>query len=46
MTSDAKGNHERVSRLLGELGWAGRGRDAFRLFRQPMVPVVGVEDGK
>ncbi|KAG2430555.1 hypothetical protein HXX76_010074 [Chlamydomonas incerta] len=46
MTSDAKGNHERVCRLLGELGWAGRGREAFRLFRQPMVPVVGVEDGK
>ncbi|GFR51311.1 hypothetical protein Agub_g13676 [Astrephomene gubernaculifera] len=47
MTSDAKGNHERVSELLGgRLRWAGRGRGGFRLFRQPMVPVMGVEDGR
>lgn len=46
MTSDAKGNHDRVSRLLSDLGWAGRGQAAFRLFRQPMVPVVAVEDGR
>ncbi|GLC45555.1 hypothetical protein PLESTB_001205700 [Pleodorina starrii] len=46
MTSDAKGNHDRVSRLLGELQWAGRGPGAFRLFRQPMVPVLAAEDGR
>ncbi len=46
MTSDAKGNHDRVSRLLADMGWAGRGQAAFRLFRQPMVPVVAVEDGR
>ncbi|KXZ49515.1 hypothetical protein GPECTOR_21g741 [Gonium pectorale] len=46
MTSDAKGNHGRVSGLLADLNWAGRGADSFRLFRQPMVPVVGVEDGR
>ncbi|GIL74006.1 hypothetical protein Vretimale_5061 [Volvox reticuliferus] len=46
MTSDAKGNHDRISRLLAELNWAGRSPEAFRLFRQPMVPVVGVEDGR
>lgn len=40
MTSDAKGNHGRILALLEALGWAGRGRDAFRLFRQPLVPVV------
>ncbi|GIL54243.1 hypothetical protein Vafri_9817 [Volvox africanus] len=46
MTSDAKGNHDRISRLLADLNWAGRSPETFRLFRQPMVPVVGVEDGR
>ncbi len=30
MTSDAKGNHERVVALLEEHDWFGRGRDSFR----------------
>ncbi|KAG2483471.1 hypothetical protein HYH03_017654 [Edaphochlamys debaryana] len=46
MTSDAKGNHDRISGLLADLNWAGRERDSFRLFRQPMVPVVSAEDGR
>eukprot|EP01025_Chloroclados_australasicus_P021677 TRINITY_DN22728_c0_g2_i3.p1 TRINITY_DN22728_c0_g2~~TRINITY_DN22728_c0_g2_i3.p1 ORF type:complete len:857 (+),score=118.99 TRINITY_DN22728_c0_g2_i3:53-2623(+) len=46
MTSDAKGNHEKMSRLMLEKGWFGRGEESFRLFSQPLVPVVGVEDGK
>ncbi|GLI61415.1 hypothetical protein VaNZ11_003610 [Volvox africanus] len=46
MTSDAKGNHDRISRLLADINWAGRSPENFRLFRQPMVPVVGVEDGR
>ncbi len=30
MTSDAKGNHTRVHALLAQLGFFGRGADAFR----------------
>lgn len=33
MTSDAKGNHRRISQLLESLGWMGRGSSGFRLFR-------------
>lgn len=46
MTSDAKGNHERMAALLEQSGWFGRGRSAFRAFRQPMVPVMSVEAGE
>eukprot|EP01026_Neomeris_dumetosa_P024099 TRINITY_DN2017_c1_g1_i1.p1 TRINITY_DN2017_c1_g1~~TRINITY_DN2017_c1_g1_i1.p1 ORF type:complete len:606 (-),score=95.75 TRINITY_DN2017_c1_g1_i1:304-2121(-) len=46
MTSDAKGNHEKMGVLMRQTGWYGRGKDAFRLFSQPLVPVVGVQDGK
>ncbi|KAK9827994.1 hypothetical protein WJX81_006283, partial [Elliptochloris bilobata] len=46
MTSDAKDNHGRVQALLERLGYFGRGADAFRLFRQPLVPLVGAEDGR
>ena len=46
MTSAAKGNHWRVEQLFEEANWFGRGKDAFRLFQQPLVPVVGGTDGK
>ncbi|MEW5314809.1 MAG: hypothetical protein WDW38_006278 [Sanguina aurantia] len=45
MTSDAKGNHTRMSALMERLDWMGRGREAFTLFRQPLVPVISVTDG-
>jgi hypothetical protein len=46
MTSAAKGNHARVLALCEREHWFGRGRDAFRLFKQPLVPVVGVASGR
>ncbi|GMH42585.1 hypothetical protein BSKO_10504 [Bryopsis sp. KO-2023] len=46
MTSDAKGNDWRIRGLLESRGWYGRGPDAFRLFKQPSVPVVRVPDGR
>lgn len=33
MTSDAKGNHDRISSLMDSQGWFGRAPDSFRLFR-------------
>ncbi|GBF98740.1 nucleotide-diphospho-sugar transferase [Raphidocelis subcapitata] len=46
MTSDAKGNHGRVRALLEREGWFGRDPGSFRLFRQPLVPVIASEDGR
>lgn len=46
MTSDAKGNSRRVTDLCEKAGWFGRGRQSFRLFEQPMVPVVDAEAGR
>ncbi|CAL8466978.1 g6514 [Coccomyxa elongata] len=45
MTSAAKGNHQRVQKLLADSNWFGRGKESCRLFEQPMVPVVSTEDG-
>ena len=33
MTSDAKGNHQRMVQLMESLNWFGRGKENFRLFR-------------
>jgi hypothetical protein len=33
MTSDAKGNHSRISRLLEGSNWFGRTPSSYRLFR-------------
>jgi hypothetical protein len=33
MTSDAKGNHDRISGLMDSHNWFGRSPDSFRLFR-------------
>jgi len=46
MTSAAKGNHARVYQLFEAAHWFGRGRDAFMLFQQPLVPMVAAADGK
>ncbi|CAG9465799.1 unnamed protein product [Pedinophyceae sp. YPF-701] len=46
MTSEAKGNHSRIRGLFESRAWFGRGPDAFRLFRQPMVPVLAADDGR
>lgn len=46
MTSAAKGNHRRVVQMFEQSGWFGRGREGFRLFQQPLVPVVSAESGR
>ncbi|XP_012699951.2 UTP--glucose-1-phosphate uridylyltransferase 3, chloroplastic isoform X1 [Setaria italica] len=46
MTSSVKNNHEHIITICEKLDWFGRGRDNFRLFEQPLVPVVNSEDGK
>ncbi|KAL4350105.1 hypothetical protein HN51_031179 [Arachis hypogaea] len=46
MTSSAKNNHEHVTSLCERLSWFGRGRSTFQFFEQPLVPVVGAEDGQ
>ena len=46
MTSAAKGNHWRVAGLFEGAAWFGRGRESFRLFQQPLVPVVAAEDAR
>ena len=45
MTSAAKGNHGRISKLMEDNAWFGRGKEAFRLFEQPLVPVVTTRGG-
>lgn len=46
MTSSAKNNHKHVTYLCERLSWFGRGRSTFQLFEQPLVPVVGAEEGQ
>ncbi|WVZ07802.1 hypothetical protein V8G54_021148 [Vigna mungo] len=46
MTSAAKNNHKHVTSLCERLSWFGRGRSTFQLFEQPLVPVVGAEEGQ
>ncbi|KAK4792547.1 hypothetical protein SAY86_022982 [Trapa natans] len=46
MTSSAKKNHERITSLCKKVEWFGRGQSSFRLFEQPLVPVVCAEDGQ
>ncbi|PAN19043.1 hypothetical protein PAHAL_3G245500 [Panicum hallii] len=46
MTSSVKNNHEHIIAIFEKLDWFGRGCDNFRLFEQPLVPVVSAEDGK
>ena len=40
MTSAAKGNHSHVMSLCEHNAWFCRGQDSFRLFQQPLVPVL------
>ncbi|KAG4923271.1 hypothetical protein JHK87_048811 [Glycine soja] len=46
MTSSAKNNHKHVTSLCERLSWFGRGRSTFQFFEQPLVPVVGAEEGQ
>lgn len=46
MTSLAKGNHTRVMQLFEANDWFGRSFDSFKLFQQPMVPMIKASDGK
>ncbi|KAF0923828.1 hypothetical protein E2562_007690 [Oryza meyeriana var. granulata] len=46
MTSSVKDNHEHITAICERLEWFGRGHDNFRLFEQPLVPVVNAKDGK
>eukprot|EP00879_Flechtneria_rotunda_P005108 GHRR01005389.1.p1 GENE.GHRR01005389.1~~GHRR01005389.1.p1 ORF type:complete len:883 (+),score=260.17 GHRR01005389.1:598-3246(+) len=46
MTSDAKGNHARIIGLMEKNDWFGRSPESFRLFRQPLVPVIDASDGR
>lgn len=40
MTSTEKENHRKVTEMLESNAWHGRGKDRFRLFIQPQVPVI------
>lgn len=44
MTSHEKNNDERISAILSKCNWFGRTKEAFKLFIQPLVPVIA-EDG-
>ena len=46
MTSMAKGNHRRISKFMNDSNWFGRGSDNFRLFEQPLVPVLTTRGGQ
>ncbi|KAI4306479.1 hypothetical protein L6164_029753 [Bauhinia variegata] len=46
MTSSSKNNHEHITSLCERFSWFGRGQSTFQLFEQPLVPVVGAEDGQ
>ncbi|GJN14673.1 hypothetical protein PR202_gb01528 [Eleusine coracana subsp. coracana] len=46
MTSSVKNNHDHIVGICESLDWFGRGHENFRLFEQPLVPVVNAEDGK
>lgn len=46
MTSDAKGNHARVCGMLKAHSFFGRPRGSFRLFNQPLVPVLEAVTGQ
>ncbi len=46
MTSSVKGNHWRVQELFENANWFGRGKENFKLFPQPLVPVVAAHDAK
>ena len=46
MTSAVKGNHWRVQELFRQAHWFGRSHDSFRLFPQPLVPVIAGDDAK
>lgn len=40
MTSHEKNNHDRIMKICKDNGWFGRPEDCFKLFIQPLVPMV------
>lgn len=42
MTSQDKDNHKRIHQMCAERQWFGRPPNSFRLFEQPLVPVVTI----
>lgn len=46
MTSSIKGNHWRVQQVFEKANWFGRGEENFKLFPQPLVPVLAAHDAK
>jgi len=46
MTSMAKGNHRRITKFMNESNWFSRGDENFRLFEQPLVPVLTTKGGQ
>ncbi|SCA63195.1 Uncharacterized protein SCG7086_AL_00280 [Chlamydiales bacterium SCGC AG-110-P3] len=40
MTSKEKNNHSHITEICKEAGWFGRGKESFRFFEQPLVPVL------
>lgn len=45
MTSAAKGNNRHVKELFEQAHWFGRGSSSFKLFKQPLVPVLASKEG-
>lgn len=43
MTSHEKNNHNRIQEICKTNEWFGRPKDSFRLFLQPLVPMVTVD---
>ncbi|CAD5164393.1 UTP--glucose-1-phosphate uridylyltransferase 3, chloroplastic [Musa acuminata AAA Group] len=46
MTSSVKNNHNHLIALCEKFRWFGRSKEKFRLFEQPLVPVLAAEDGR
>lgn len=43
MTSEEKNNHQQILDLCNQHQWFGRGRENFKLFTQPLVPVITIK---
>jgi hypothetical protein len=43
MTSHEKHNYRHILDICGNAGWFGRSKELFRLFIQPLVPVITIE---
>lgn len=43
MTSYEKSNHQHINRICQNNNWFGRPKSSFRLFVQPLVPVISIK---